>query len=96
MGHVERPLNWNIWKYSLRWGWVFFEARLQNDGRGLTGLFSQQILLNLIKRCSNQHAEIFMNEMNVRCFENVFTNRITQKSKISKRIVLIYNTFLSK
>jgi len=22
MGHAERPLNWNIWKFSLRWGWV--------------------------------------------------------------------------
>ena len=33
----------------------------------LAGLFSQQILLNLIKRCSNQHAEIFMNETNMRC-----------------------------
>ena len=35
---------------------------------------SQQILLNLIKRCSNQHAEIFMNETNMRRFESVFTN----------------------
>jgi len=87
---------------SLWWGWVFFKSRLQNDvrrlGRGLAGLFSQQILLNLIKRCSNQHAEIFMNETNMRRFESVFTNRITsswhQKSKISKRIVLIENTLL--
>ena len=86
----------------LRWGWVFFKSRLQNDvrkfGRGLVGLFSQQILLNLIKRCSNQHAEIFMNETNMRRFESVFTNRITsswhQKSKISKRIVLFDNTLL--
>jgi len=66
---------------ELRWGWVFFKSHLQNDvrsfGRGLAGLFSQQILLNLIKRCSNQHAEICMNETNMRCFENVFTNRIT-------------------
>jgi len=86
--------------FVLRWGWVFFKSRLQNNvrrfGRGLAGLFSQQILLNLIKWCSNQHAEIIMNETNMRCFESVFTNRITsswhQKSKISKRIVLIYNT----
>ena len=68
---------------SLRWGWVFFKSRLQNDvrrfGRVLAGLFSQQILLNLIKRCSNQHAEIFMDETNMRRFESVFrgTNRIT-------------------
>jgi len=83
----------------LRWGWVFSKSRLQNDvrrfGRDLTGLFSQQILLNLIKRCSNQHAEIFINETNMRRFENVFRNRISsswhQKSKISKRIVLIDN-----
>ena len=65
----------------LRWGWVFFKSRLQNDvrrfGRGLAGLFSQQIVLNLIKRCSNQHAEILMNETNMRRFESVFTNRIT-------------------
>jgi len=65
----------------LRWGWVFFKSRLQNDvrrfGRGLAGLFSQKILLDLIKRCSNQHAEIFMNETNMRRFESVFTNRIT-------------------
>ena len=43
----------------LRWGWVSFKSRLQNDvrrfGRGLAGLFSQQILLNLIKRFSIQH-----------------------------------------
>jgi len=68
-------------KFVLRWGWVFFKSPLQNDvrrfGRGLAGLFSQQILLNLIKRCSNQHAEIFMNETNMRRFESVFTNRIT-------------------
>jgi len=84
----------------LRWGYVFFKSRLQNDvrrfGRGLAGFFSQQILLNLIKRCSNQHAEIFMNETNMRRLESVFTNRIFsswhQKSKISKRIVLIDNT----
>jgi len=65
----------------LRWGWVFFKSRLQNNvrrfGRGLAGLFSQQILLNLIKRCSNQHAEIFINETNMRRFESVFTNQIT-------------------
>jgi len=57
----------------LRWGWVLFKSRLQNDdrrfGSGLAGLFSQQILLNLIKRCSNQHAEVFMNETNMRRFE---------------------------
>ena len=78
----------------IRWGLVFFKSRLHNDvrrfGRGLAGLFSQQNLLNLIKRCSNQHAEIFMDETNMRRFESVFTNRITtswhQKSKISKRI----------
>jgi len=56
-------------KLVLRWGWVFFKSRLQSDvrrfGRGLAGLFSQQTLLNLIKRCSNQHAEIFMNETNM-------------------------------
>jgi len=67
-------------KLVLRWGWVFFKSRLQSDvrrfGRGLAGLFSQQTLLNLIKRCSNQHAEIFMNETNMRSFESVFTNRI--------------------
>jgi len=87
----------------LRSGWVFFKSRLQNDvrrfGRGLAGLFSQQIVLNLIKRCSNQHAEIFMNETNMRCFASVSTNRITsswhQLSKISKWIVLIYNTLLT-
>jgi len=66
---------------ALRWGWVFFTSRLQNDvrrvGRGLAGLFSQQILLNLIKRCSNQHAEIFMDETNMRRFECVFTNQIS-------------------
>ena len=75
---------------ELKVGLVFFKSRLQNDvrrfGRGLAGLFSQQNLLNLIKRCSNQHAEIFMNETNMRRFESVFTNRITtswhQKSKI--------------
>ena len=65
----------------LRWGWVFFKSRLQNDvrrfGRVLAGLFSQQILLNLIQRCSNQHDEIFMDETNMRRFESVFTNRIT-------------------
>ena len=89
-------------KDTLRWDWVFFKSRLQNDvrrlGCGLAGLLSQQILLNLIKRCSNQHAEIFMNETNMRRFESVFTNRITsswhQKSKISKWIVLIDNTLL--
>jgi len=57
----------------------------------------RSLLLNLIKRCSNQHAEIFMNETNMRRFESVFTNRITsswhQKSKISKRIVLFDCTF---
>jgi len=57
---------------------VFFKSRLQNDvrrfGRGYAGLFSQKILLNLIKRCSNQHAEIFMNEKNMGRFESVFTN----------------------
>ena len=66
---------------SLMWGWEFFKSRLQNDvcrfGRGLAGLFSQQILLSLIERCSNQHAEIFVNETNMRRFESVFTNRIT-------------------
>jgi len=66
---------------ELRWGWVFLKSRLQNDvrrfGRVLAGLFSQQILLNLIQRCSNQHAEIFMDETNMRRFESVFTNRIT-------------------
>jgi len=65
----------------LRLGGVFFISRLQNYvcrfGRGLAGLFSQQILLNLIKRCSNQLAEIFMNERNMRRFESVFTNRIS-------------------
>ena len=65
----------------LRWGLVFFKSRLQNDvrrfGCGLAGLFSQQNLLNLIKRCSNQHAEIFMDETNMRRLESVFTNRIT-------------------
>ena len=54
----------------------------------------------LIKRCSNQHAAIFMNETNMRCFQSVFKNRITsswhQKSKISKRIVLIYNRYWYK
>ena len=33
--------------FFLRWGWVFFKSRLKNDvrrlGRGLAGLFSQQI-----------------------------------------------------
>ena len=66
---------------ALRWGCVFFKSRLQNDvrrfGRGLAGLFSQQILLNLIKRCSYQLDEIFMNETNMRRFESVFTNRIS-------------------
>jgi len=66
---------------DLRWGWVFFKSRLHYDvrrfGRVLAGLFSQQILLNLIKRCSNQHAEIFMDETNMQRFESVFTNRIT-------------------
>jgi len=66
---------------DLRWGWVFFKSRLQNDvrrfGRVLASLFSQQILLNLIQRCSNQHAEIFVDETNMRRFESVFTNRIT-------------------
>ena len=84
----------------LRWGWVFFKSRLQNDvrrfGRVLAGLFSQQILFNLIQRCSNHHAEIFMDETNMRRFETVFTNRITtswhQKSKLSKKIVLFENT----
>ena len=82
---------------TLRWGWVFFKSFLQNDvcrfGRSLTGLFSQQILLNLIKLSRNQHVEIFMNETNMRRFESVSTNHISsswhQKSKISKRIVLI-------
>ena len=48
---------------------------LQNDvrrfGRVLAGLFSQQILLNMIQRCSNQQAEIFMDETNMRRFESV-------------------------
>jgi len=87
---------------GVRWGWVFFKWRLQNYvcrfGCGLAGLFSQQILLNLIKRCNNQHAEIFMNETNMRLSESVFTNRIFsswhQKTKISKRIVLIENMLL--
>ena len=61
----------------LNWGWVFYKSRLQNDvrrfGRGLTGLIPQQFLSNLIKRCSNQRAEIFMHETHMRCF----TNRIT-------------------
>jgi len=25
MNHVEKTLNWNVWKFSLRWGWVFLE-----------------------------------------------------------------------
>ena len=65
----------------LRWSWVFLKSRLQNDvrrlGHGLAGLFSQQILLHLTKQCSNQHAEIFMNETNMRRFEILFTNRIS-------------------
>ena len=95
--HYLKTLDW-----TLRWGSVFFKSREQNNvrrfGRGLAGLFSQQILLNLIKRCSDQHTEIFMDKTNMRRFESVFTNRITsswhQKSKISKRIVLIDNTSL--
>jgi len=47
-------------KLPLRWGWVFFKSRLQNDvhrfGCDLAGLFSQQILLNLIKRCRYSHS----------------------------------------
>jgi len=71
----------HLFTYYLRWGWVFFKSRLQNDvrrfGRVLAGLFSQQILSNLIQRCSNHHAEIYMDETNMRRFETVFTNRIT-------------------
>ena len=67
---------------DLRMFWPRVSSRLQNDvhrfERVLTGLFSQQILLNLIKRCSNQHAQIFMDETNMRRFESVFTNRITK------------------
>jgi len=87
---------------GVRWGWVFFKSRLHNDvrrsGRVLAGLFSQQILSNTIQRCSNQHAENFIDETNMRRFESVFTNRITtnghHKSKISKRIVLFDNILL--
>ena len=74
---------------ALRWGWVFFKSRVQNDvrrfGRGLAGLFSLQILLNLIKRCSNQHAEIVMNETNMRRFEKSFhkSNLFKLTSKVS-------------
>jgi len=39
-------------------------------------LFSTDFV-DLIQRCSNQHAEIFMDETNMRRFESVFTNRIT-------------------
>ena len=65
---------------GVRWGLVFFKSRLQKDvrrsGRVLAGLFSQQILLNLIKRCSNQHAEIFMDETNMRRFESVLISHV--------------------
>jgi len=57
--------SWAV--HLLRWGWVFFKSCLQNDvrrfGRGLAGLFSQQILLNWIKRCNNQHAENFTGDV---------------------------------
>jgi len=43
------------------------------------GLFSQQILLNLIKRFSNEHTEIVMNETNMPRFDSIFTKRISSK-----------------
>jgi len=67
----------------LRWGWVFCKSRLQNDVRrsdsGFAGLFSQQILLNWIKLWSNQHAEILMNETNIKCFHESNLFKLTSK-----------------
>jgi len=53
-------------------------------GRGLAGLFSQQILLNLIKQCRNQHAEIFMNETNTFRFFLHKSNLFMLTSKVYK------------
>ena len=64
------------------------------SGRSL----SQQILLNLIKRCSNQLAEMFMNATIMRVFTNrkkrLIIDQILRKRFFSK-IVPVFRKYLS-
>ena len=56
---------------------IFIRSFASKASNCYLDLYTYISIFILIKRCSNQRAEIFMNETNMRRFEGVFTNRIT-------------------
>jgi len=88
MGHVERPLN--IWKFSLKWGWVFLERTRVLSGIQFTTHFIEFFVVET-KRFVSSSVHVILTRQT--CGQVVHSPRSRATLDLGLLYILILRTY---